>query len=119
MSGSIHLNLARVRVRLALPLAIALITAGVPGAIATGRAAAGSGAPAASAPGGPGAQSYLDTARKDCFGTARDDTSKVWFTVADGVLSDVFSPTIENSNVSTVQYAVTDGRSFTLCSSGT
>jgi Glucodextranase, domain N len=38
--------------------------------------------------------------------------SKVWYSVADGVLSDTFSPTIENSNVSTVQYIVTDGRSF-------
>jgi glucan 1,4-alpha-glucosidase len=64
------------------------------------------------APGGPGAQSYLDTARKDCFGTARNTRSKVWFTVADGVLSDVFSPTIENSNVKTLQYIVTDGRTF-------
>ncbi len=64
------------------------------------------------APGGPGVQSYLDEARKDCFGTARDTTSKVWFTVADGVLSDVFSPTIENTNVNTVQYIVTDGGTF-------
>ena len=38
---------------------------------------------------------------------------EVWFTVADGVLSDTFSPTIENSNVNTLQYIVTDGRSFT------
>jgi glucoamylase len=68
--------------------------------------------PAGQAPGGPGDASYLDTARKDCFGTARDTTSKVWFTVAGGVLSDVFSPTIENTNVSTVQYIVTDGRTF-------
>jgi glucan 1,4-alpha-glucosidase len=68
--------------------------------------------PSGEAPGGPGATSYLDTARKDCFGTARDTTSKVWFTVAGGVLSDVFSPTIENTNVSTVQYIVTDGRTF-------
>ena len=67
---------------------------------------------ASSAPDGPGTQSYLDLARKDCFGTARDTTSKVWYSVADGVLSDSFSPTIENSNVSTVQYVVTDGRSF-------
>ncbi len=66
-----------------------------------------------SAPGGPGATSYLDVARKDCFGTARNTTSKVWFTVADGVLSDVFSPTIENTNVHTLQYIVTDGRTFT------
>ncbi len=65
------------------------------------------------APGGPGAQSYLDLARKDCFATARNTTSKVWFTVADGVLSDTFSPTIENSNVNTLQYIITDGRSFT------
>src|ERR1700761_6965448 len=69
--------------------------------------------PGDAAPDGPGAQSYLDLARKDCFGTARNTTSKVWFTVADGVLSDTFSPTIENSNVNTLQYIVTDGRSFT------
>lgn len=67
---------------------------------------------AGSAPGGPGAVSYLDVARKDCFGTARDRTSKVWFTVAGGVLSDVYYPTIESSNVKTVQYLVTDGKTF-------
>lgn len=55
----------------------------------------------------------MDVARKDCFGTARNTTSKVWFTVADGVLSYVFSPTIENSNVNTVQYVVPDGKSYT------
>ena len=32
--------------------------------------------------------------------------------MADGVLSDVFSPTLENTNVNTVQYIVTDGRTF-------
>ena len=68
--------------------------------------------PSGAAPGGPGRQSYLDTARKDCFGTARNTGSKVWYTVADGVLSDVYSPTIENTNVSTVQYIVTDGATF-------
>ncbi len=67
---------------------------------------------AGGAPGGPGAQSYLDLARKDCFATAHSAASKVWFTVANGVLSDTFSPTIETSNVSTVQYIVTDGHSF-------
>ena len=36
-------------------------------------------------------------------------TSKVWFTVADGVLSDVYYPTIDNTNVETLQYVVTDG----------
>jgi glucoamylase len=69
--------------------------------------------PSGAAADGPGATSYLDVARKDCFATARNATSKVWFTVADGVLSDVFSPTIENTNVNTLQYIVTDGHTFT------
>jgi glucoamylase len=33
--------------------------------------------------------------------------------VADGVLSDVYEPTIDNTNVSTLQYVVTDGSTFT------
>jgi glucoamylase len=67
----------------------------------------------ASAPDGPGAQAFFDLARKDCVGTARNTTSKVWFTVADGVLSDVYFPTIDNTNVKTLQYVVTDGKTFT------
>ena len=62
---------------------------------------------------GPGALSHFDLARKDCVGTARNTTSKVWFTVADGVLSDVYFPTNDNTNVETLQYVVTDGSSFT------
>ena len=67
----------------------------------------------AAAPGGPGALSHFDLARKDCLGTARDRTSKVWYTVAGGVLSDVYYPTVDNTNVETLQYVVTDGASFT------
>ena len=81
---------------------------------ATGQAhAATAAAPGAAAPGGPGASSYYDLARKDCLGTARDTASKVWYTVADGVLSDVYEPTVDNTNVSTLQYVVTDGSTFT------
>ena len=39
--------------------------------------------------------------------------SKVWFTVADGVLSDVYFPTNDNTNNETLQYVVTDGTTFT------
>src|ERR1700733_14376980 len=62
---------------------------------------------------GPGAASYFDLARKDCLGTAENTTSNVWYTVADGVLSDVYEPTIDNTNVETLQYVVTDGSTFT------
>ena len=62
---------------------------------------------------GPGSLSHFDLARKDCLGTARNTTSKVWFTVANGVLSDVYYPTADNTNVETLQFMVTDGLTFT------
>jgi glucan 1,4-alpha-glucosidase len=65
------------------------------------------------APDGPGALSHFDLARKDCLGTARNSSSKVWYTIANGVLSDVYYPTVDNTNVETLQYVVTDGSSFT------
>src|SRR3954465_14530115 len=70
-------------------------------------------ASAQTAPGAPGALSHFDLARKDCVGTARNTRSKVWFTVAGGVLSDVYYPTNDTTNTETLQYAVTDGSTFT------
>jgi glucoamylase len=91
-----------------------VVAAGVAALLASFVPAAAAASPGpGAAPGGPGAQSYLGTARKDCFGTAANTRSKAWYTVADGVLSDVYSPTIENSDDATLQYIVTDGRSFT------
>jgi glucoamylase len=62
---------------------------------------------------GPGTLSHFDLARKDCLGTAANTASKVWYTVAGGVLSDVYYPTIDNTNVQTLQFVVTDGSTFT------
>ncbi len=105
-------------VGLAVPGAQAALSSTSPPVAATGAAGAAARAhglafSATSAPGGPGATSYLDLGRKDCLGTAPNTTSKVWYTVADGVLSDVYSPTTDNTNLSTLQYLVTDGRTFT------
>src|SRR5712671_140126 len=92
--------------RLAAPVALALclLLAGAVGAGARTTTAA---------PGGPGSLSHFDLARKDCLGTARNTTSKVWYTVANGVLSDVYYPTVDNTNLETLQYVVTDGSTFT------
>jgi glucoamylase len=87
---------------LAAGLAVAVPAAVAPAAVA-----------ATTAPGAPGASSYFDLARKDCLGTAAGPGSKVWYTVAGGVLSDVYEPTIDNTDVSTLQYIVTDGATFT------
>ena len=97
------------RRRAATLLASSLCAAGLV-AVPVGSATA---QPAATAPGAPGAVSRFDLARKDCVGTARNTASKVWFTVADGVLSDVYEPTIDNTNVQSLQYVVTDGSTFT------
>ncbi len=101
-----------------LPLAAAsagAATAGTAttGAVTTGAATTGQASAASVAPGGPGSMSYFDLARKDCVGTATGTASKVWYTVAGGVLSDTYEPTIDNTNVSTLQYVVTDGSTFT------
>ncbi|HZD97649.1 MAG TPA: hypothetical protein VE132_05765, partial [Micromonosporaceae bacterium] len=81
--------------------------------LAVPMSAVAAGSPPTVAPGAPGTASFFDLARKDCVGTARNTTSKAWFTVADGVLSDVYEPTIDNTNVKSLQYVVTDGSSFT------
>jgi glucoamylase len=81
--------------------------------LAVGVLSAGAAGAATPAPDGPGALSHFDLARKDCLGTARNRTSKTWYTIADGVLSDVYYPTADNTNVETLQYVVTDGSTFT------
>jgi glucoamylase len=93
--------------------ASAALLAGLAIAAPQAPAATRPGGPDVTAPGAPGAPSYFDLARKDCVGTAADRGSKVWYTVADGVLSDVYEPTIDNTDVSTLQYVVTDGATFT------
>ena len=90
-------------VPLSVASAVAAVT-GLAGPLATARAVD---------PGGPGTVSHFDQARKDCLGTARNTTSKIWYTVANGVLSDVYAPTIDTTNVETMQYVVTDGSTFT------
>src|SRR5919108_3079287 len=91
-----------------------LVVAGALLAVPTSAGAASpSPPPTGTAADGPGALSHFDLARKDCVGTARNRRSKVWFTVADGVLSDVYFPTNDNTNNETLQYVVTDGSTFT------
>src|SRR4051794_24111897 len=95
-----------------LPAVVGMITIAV-FVVPVAATSAASAAPTAEAPGAPGALSHFDLARKDCVGTARNTTSKIWYTVANGVLSDVYAPTIDTTNVETMQYLVTDGSTFT------
>ena len=111
----------RLRGTTASGTAISLLVLGAAFAAPAGAASAATSASAArtaaeaagTAPGAPGSMSYFGLARKDCVGTSAGSGSKVWYTVADGVLSDVYEPTIDNTDVSTLQYIVTDGSTFT------
>ncbi len=70
------------------------------------------GSPGPQAAGGPGAASYYDEARKDCVGTTAGTASRVWYTVADGTLSDTYAPTIDSTDVKSLDPVVT-GPGFT------
>jgi glucoamylase len=58
------------------------------------------------APDGPGKDAHWTTAAKDGFGTSTTRASKVWFTLADGVLTEVYYPTLDTPNVQNLQFVV-------------
>lgn len=85
-----------------------LAAVGLTGALASSASAvAGS-----EAPGAPGGASSWSTGDKVAVGTATGAGSKVWFTVARGVTTEVFYPRADVPNVQDMQYVVTDGSSF-------
>jgi glucoamylase len=67
---------------------------------------------AGEAPGAPGGGSSWTTGDKLAIGTAAASGSKVWFTVARGVTSEVFYPRADVPDVQDLQYVVTDGSTF-------
>src|SRR5262249_37860261 len=45
-------------------------------------------------------------------GTAYSTASRVWYTVAAGILTEVYYPTIDTPQIRDLQYLVTDGQTF-------
>ena len=64
------------------------------------------------APGAPGHDAQWTNAGKEGVGTSATLDSKVWFTLRDGVLTEVYYPTVDVANVQTLQFVVVsaDGR---------
>jgi len=56
-----------------------------------------------------GADAHWATAAKNGFGTSNTLASKVWFTLADGVMTEVFYPTIDLPNVRSLQLLIING----------
>lgn len=66
-----------------------------------------------SSPAGPGSAALWTPANKVGFGTARSDTSRVWYTLgANGTLTEVYHPRLDTPSVRELYFVVSDGRTF-------
>lgn len=66
------------------------------------------------APGGPGRDAQWATAGKQAVGTSASLESKVWFTLAQGVMTEVYYPDVTVANVHLLQFVVVDPKTKTV-----
>src|SRR5215470_15895673 len=62
--------------------------------------------------GSPGIHPTWTTSSKDGIGTAYATSSRVWFTVAMGILTEIYYPTIDRPQIRDAQFLITDGETF-------
>lgn len=74
--------------------------------------ALGGNAAAMDAPDAPGGWSSWTTGAKQGLGTSTTVQSKVWYTIAEGIVTEVYYPEVDVPNVQDLQLIVTDGRTF-------
>ena len=60
----------------------------------------------------PAAQLHGQRETSSPSGTSAGTDSKVWFTAAKGITSEVFYPRLDVPNMEDMQYVVTDGSTF-------
>ena len=64
------------------------------------------------APGGPGITPKWTFGAKDAVGTAYSVSSRIWYTLANGVITEVYYPTIDTPQIRDTQLLVSDGETF-------
>jgi glucoamylase len=91
----------------------ALVAVGMVAAVLGLAPATAQAAPPGPAPGAPGQAHTWAPGDKDGFGTARTQTrSKVWYTLNNGALTEVFYPRIDTPSIRDLQLVVSDGKTF-------
>src|SRR5205823_7382394 len=65
-----------------------------------------------SAFGHPGIPPTWSSSSKDGIGTAYSSSSRVWFTLARGILTEIYYPTIDRPQIRDAQFLITDGKTF-------
>ena len=64
------------------------------------------------APGHPGAGPHWESSRKTGVGRACNSVSRVWFTIGDGILNEIYYPRPDQPCTKDCGLLITDGRSF-------
>src|SRR6185312_4380438 len=65
-----------------------------------------------SAPGQPGISPTWSNSSKDGVGTAYAVSSRVWFTLAQGIVTEAYYPTIDRPQIRDAQFLISDGATF-------
>ena len=73
---------------------------------------------AQNAPGAPGTMPTWTNAGKEGIGTATAPESKVWFSLENGILTEVYYPRLDTANLRTLEFAVSDGKTTWVESQG-
>src|SRR6185312_17157080 len=64
------------------------------------------------ASGKPGEKPSWSSGAKTLVGTAASDASRIWFTIGNGTLNEIYFPDVDQANTRSVRFLVTDGASF-------
>ncbi len=65
-----------------------------------------------SAPGGPGIEPRWTRGAKAAVGTAYSTSSRLWYTLDAGCITEVYYPTIDTPQIRDFQFLFTDGETF-------
>ena len=62
--------------------------------------------------GWPGIEPKWTHGGKDGVGTAYAASSRIWFTLWNGIITEVYYPTVDHPQIRDLQYLITDGKTF-------
>ncbi|MFN6527018.1 glycoside hydrolase family 15 protein [Nostoc sp. ChiSLP03a] len=62
--------------------------------------------------GSPGIEPRWTHANKDGVGTAYSTSSNIWFTLWNGIVTEIYHPTVDKPQIRDLQYLISDGKSF-------
>ena len=108
-----HTGLIRRRWLRSTTFLTAVATAAATAAAVTALAPASPALAAGPAPGAPGANATWNEANLQGFADSLGSASKVWYTLGNGELENVFYPQTDTPSTFGLQYIVTDGSTFT------